>query len=238
MIYSLFFGGYYPINVESIILTSTNDNFNKIITALCYFDTLTSGMHDKYTKKRITGEHVKVLKGLFNYFSGDQTMRFNPYMLQTFQAFVKAKTSIKIHFTYFSDPEFTEPAIRELIINNTQQSEHVSRRTANDDANLLNPQILTVFTAIKTITLEATQGPSRGPQGCFTMSFLKLLSLIKNTSVQKVIIDEGGSYEKRWIMSLWNASSSELIEEYRKSNFDIQYVQTSSTTGEMMVTRK
>ena len=82
------------MRLESIIITENSKNYNKIITALSYFDLVISGGMDVVMKKRITKKHTELSINLFDYFSDNNTgkiIQFDQYLISTFQNYIQQK---------------------------------------------------------------------------------------------------------------------------------------------------
>ena len=197
------------------MITKTSKNLNIIVTALSYFDNIISGNYDYYTAKQITDKHVSMLLGLFIHsLNGDEgkEMEFDDYILSTFQTFIHHKTKIILDLSFMARDKYTNAKIRDFIMYPLRES--CEKRDENDKINLFKPCLLKIFKKVKAITLDITY---------FSISLVKLLSMIKCTSIQQVnvYLDDLKSSQE-WISSEWS-SSEMLINLYRESHFTIQY---------------
>ena len=190
-----------------------------IIIALSYFDSIISGNRDPYTSRQITDKHVSMLLGLFNHElnddDGGKEMQFDDYLLATFKTFIHHKAQIVLDYNDV-DYILTNSKIRDIIMYPMAKSKE--KRDGNDTINLFKPSILQIFTKVKSITLNISNGYE-----CWSISLVKLLSIIKDTSVQQVHVSLGSSKSlTEWIKSEWE-SSEKLTSLYKKSGFTIQY---------------
>lgn len=96
----LFFGGYLPINIESIRIMNTMENFEEMVRALNHLDAFLSG-DDLVDGYGITEKHVKIIQILFSKFlseSDKMDQRIDDdYMLSCFKCFLEYKKNIEIN---------------------------------------------------------------------------------------------------------------------------------------------
>ena len=95
------------------------------------------------------------------------------------------------------------------------------RRGEKDDTNLFTAQLLQIFDQVKSITMKTSCLVNE----CYTISLMKLLSMIENSSVETVRIEalafDGRKYRgnNSWLFLLWSASSMEITEKYKNKHF-------------------
>eukprot|EP01084_Bolivina_argentea_P191852 329488_1 len=60
----LLFGGFYPIQLQSVTIRNTKQNFEKVIYYLYYLDTILTG--GEQPKLEISKNYISVIKNLFS----------------------------------------------------------------------------------------------------------------------------------------------------------------------------
>ena len=240
----------------SIYKTKTNQNFGIIVGGLCYFDAITSGTYggsitdkqvsllrglialelsnDKITdndesKKSDEWSFGSFLNGLTNKKDNDQSnnnsmISFDPYIISTFRSFLKTKQDIVIDYLGL---ESEESNIIELIMYKFKEKRGFNvRLNDNGKRNLFKPELLQLFSNIKSITLLTNSGTYG--EGHRPLSMNLLLSMIQNVlSLQKVVVLSRGDpddqyWDGSWQTYIWKKSSSELIKRFEQSNYKIQ----------------
>ena len=222
----LFFGGFWYIKLESIYITKTNQNFKMIVTILSYFHSIISGAFNfEEISSQITDKHVSLLNGLFSYNldskKSNHEIEYDPYILSTFNSFTQSNKDMIINY-YNLDKE--NKSIVDLIMYQIEENDDY-KHLPNDSSftNLFKPQLLNIFTKTKSITLITNDefdifGNQR------SISMVALLSIINNTTLQKVLILSFGSNEsiQSWQTYLWSQSWSNLIHLYSASKYKVQ----------------
>eukprot|EP01083_Nonionella_stella_P109206 318183_1 len=90
----LFFGGLWPIQIQSIRIRSTKQNFKKIIQCLHYVDSLMTGGDVRKMTKTVTEDDVLMIECLMNGLlnMNQSKKRFDDYIDSTLNAFTRSKT--------------------------------------------------------------------------------------------------------------------------------------------------
>eukprot|EP01084_Bolivina_argentea_P265051 449145_1 len=103
----LFFGGRYAIQIQSIILMKTKNNFKNIIKSLWKFDAILSGHHLHDDEESITSKDVSIVSALIQYVLGDFSKnkildRLDKYIKDNWYLFTINKTQIvlSLHYMY------------------------------------------------------------------------------------------------------------------------------------------
>ena len=96
-------------------------------------------------------------------------------------------------------------------------------RDENDLTNMIKPQIIKLFKNLTHITIYTEHFDDRKKtEHRYIVSFLGLLSIIKNSTVQTVKICGEG-----WISKLWSSDHrDDIIDKYQKNGFDIIYIES------------
>ena len=226
-VYRLFMGGFWYIKVVSIYITKSHQNFSTIITALSVFDSMLSGaMTKNEVWKGISAKHVSVLKGLVNDSLGNKDgkgeVELDPYIKNTFKAFIQSKKSIILNQRYLSDEFEVNKDFRNLIMYKLERyKEHI---LPTDNTNLFRSELLTLFKKVTTITL-ITNHFLHDKIGIISMD--ALLLIIKNTSLERInilsFVQKNVSDCSSWISQMWNGLSLNMINKYKECGFKIEF---------------
>eukprot|EP01083_Nonionella_stella_P197028 724654_1 len=96
----LFFGGVWPIQIQSIRIRSTKQNFGTIIRCLQYLDTMVTG-GNMVGMKKVTKDDVFIIdcliNGILNQDGHVTEKRFDDYVHSTFDAFRSGKKQIVLN---------------------------------------------------------------------------------------------------------------------------------------------
>ena len=257
----LFFGGFWYIKLESIYVTKTSRNFNKIISALSYFDAMISGAQlqgyqikdeqfrllnnliefelsnyddtEDTTTNNKKMARIKTVKHVFttlfpkkhnnNNKMKDEMITFDPYIISIFKSFIKAKKDITINYHYLDDWRVNKNMVG-LIMHKMEKNKDYQITSSNDDKkNLFKPKLLRLFKNVKSVTLITNSVSDN--YGSYrlhrSLSIKVLLSMIKFSPLSNIFIFSYGS-SNSWQSYLWETSSYGLINEFKKSNYEIQ----------------
>ena len=223
----LFFGGFWYIKLESIYIQKTNRNFDTIVTALSYFDSIISGAwNNKSTTDLITDKHVSLLIDLFNQSLNDddnnnnqiiEQNEFDGYIKSSFECFIRNKVNIAINYSNLN--LCRNERMVHLIMHQLEESkDYKVMRDENDLINLFKSELLFVFKNVKIMTLITYKARP--------LSMLGLLNIIKNSLLQKIFILSAGNdpddeMYSSWQSYLWKSSSLELIAKYKTFGYNI-----------------
>ncbi len=194
-IFRVFVGGFLPIQIISVTLKNTNQNFKKIIYSVSYLDIIISGGNPGSIK--VSKDDVFVIKRLFD----NNKMRrvtFDTYIYNTFIAYTHSKKQIvlDLYWLYYANSE-----MRDLVMHKMSKGRDV--RVDNDVSNLFKSELLSIFKNVKTVIIRTT---NYNGDYWYTLSMICLLSLIESTSLDKIIIKAVTYWKDKynWIESLWN----------------------------------
>eukprot|EP01084_Bolivina_argentea_P207028 353320_1 len=214
----LFFGGFYPIKLVSVRIRNTKQNFEEFIYRLYYLDTCLTGGDQK--KLKINKNEISAIKHLFFKILKKPTKHsVDKYIYNTFLAFVQSKKQIilDLHKLYEANNPFIDILMHKI------NSDHIDFRDASDFTNLFGPNMLLIFKNVTTIIINTTD---KNGWYSYSLSMACLLSLIEESSIDKVIVKSITSEKqlrnercRNWILSLWN--TYDLIKFYKTKNYDI-----------------
>ncbi len=97
-IYRLYFGGHWPINIKTIRIRQTNENFCKFIRPLLYLDSLLNGA-DPYDVKgiNILLKDIQMILYLMEWKLGQKpNNKYPQYVFDTFKCFCNHKKQISL----------------------------------------------------------------------------------------------------------------------------------------------
>ena len=165
------------------------------------------------------------------------TTKFDDYVYSTFQCFVQNKQQIILDLDGLND---TNNKMRELIMYpldgaNLKKGEKEKKRDIADFINIFRSETFKILKNVKNVIIMTTDVTG---EISYSLSLSLLLSLIKSTSLEKVIVkattfngndsdlnEDDDEYdsdkEYNWIFSLWSSSSSIIKKEYDESNYII-----------------
>eukprot|EP01083_Nonionella_stella_P002765 7931_1 len=246
----LFFGGMYPIQIQSILIRSTKQNFEKFIRCLHYLDILVTGGNVSWMK--VTENDLFVISSLMNGTISDINQNeikrcFDDYIHSTFNAFTRSKKQIVLHLDELNDANRN---VTDLFMNRLSRriSYCEKKRRRDDFRNLCKAQLFQIFKNVKSVVFVTTQF-----QYSYSISMFGLLSLIKLVSLDKVILKAGRYYYSQqyyefvpssaadpntWIEKSWRRSSASLIKHYGHANYAIECVQVSKNEFQFVITSK
>eukprot|EP01084_Bolivina_argentea_P062913 114973_1 len=135
----IFCGGCFQMEVESIYVVDTKNNYEEIINAFYKFDAILSGQlmdpNDPVAKKDISVIR-SLIRCSLDYSS--YGVRFDQYMIDTFYLFVNSKTQIILNMEYIND--ITDSSFVDLIMYELQMHKHWEINDVPDNnVNLFRP---------------------------------------------------------------------------------------------------
>eukprot|EP01084_Bolivina_argentea_P202626 346180_1 len=97
----LYFGGHWWINIQTVIVRETNENFHDCILPLVYLDAVLNACYPRMLKEiPITKKHVKIVSHLMEWKLGhSQNKKFPQYIYDTFECFCKHKQQISLRLS-------------------------------------------------------------------------------------------------------------------------------------------
>eukprot|EP01083_Nonionella_stella_P151582 484505_1 len=145
----LFFGGAWPIKIQSIRIRATTQNFGRFIRCLHYLDTMVTG-GDMYGME-VSEDDLFIIKCLINgTVNGHGTeKRFDDYIYSTFDAFRSAKKQVVLSLY---DLDNANTNVRDLLMN------ALDRRDVRkeEETNLCKAKIFEIFKNVKRIVIVTT----------------------------------------------------------------------------------
>ena len=210
----LFFGGFKCIAIQSIRLMQNNKNFEQLIKILYCFDSITSGIDIDYELgKKITKSDVNILKHLFDIKCSKQDSRkYDGYIYQTYQCFIKHKQQIHINMWFIED---INEDMRNLIIHPIKNDYESVVRSCGDVTNLFRKKLLEIFHYATKIVFDLSSLSFR-----YRISLESLLSIIEKSSVEEIVLVLGKQEYYNKLCSIYPLSE-ELKERYNKANYNI-----------------
>ena len=217
----LFFGGYYLIQIESIRVIESRSNFQLIITALYYLDTILSGggSKDSIDLKMIKTKHIEIIQDLINGTRKNVNILNDKYIQETFSCFRDGKRSITLNIT--SVPHWKRE-IKDLIMYKIDEDWY-KQRDDGDMSNLFKRELIDTFPNLKELTIK-TNGRH------YTFSLSSLLSIITGSSLNKIILELAEQDYYNNIKKLYGISSM-LRRAYNSVNYEISDLEQNTGKG-------
>eukprot|EP01083_Nonionella_stella_P107089 309764_1 len=233
----LFFGAFWPIQIQSIRIRSTKQNFEKIIRSLLYLDVLVTGGRVSLAKT-MTAHDLFVIECLINgtLNPNETKKRFDDYIGSTFEAFTRSKKQIVLNLKMLdrANKQVTDLFMNPLDVRDLrfQDIEEIERED-DDLRNLCKPQVFEIFKNVQTVVFLTAD--SRGDS--YSISMSSLLSLMKLVSLDNVILRANRYRSHRtWIDDIWYNSSEELTNQYGDANYNIDFQKLSHFECQLMIT--
>ena len=230
----LFFAGWEFMNISSIRIIETNHNYKTTISALGRLDNFLSSKLGSFPA---TAGYGKELRELFNYSLNSKKVdsSMDDYIYDSFDRFVSHKEEIFLESTQMEeikDEVFSKLVIYESMCKKEFESiqaidyNEIIQRNQNDYTNLFHPQILKIFCNVKKLKIR-TNSPCK-PFNTYTISIIALLKIIKETSLNKVIVESFIVNGNSWLNVLWNENlfknyKNEVMTFCDKCGFDIKF---------------
>eukprot|EP01083_Nonionella_stella_P046156 123573_1 len=230
----LFFGGLWPIQIQSIRIRSTKQNFAMFIRCLHYLDTLVTG-GEMYDMEAATGDDVFIIESLMNDLlnTKETKKQFDDYIHSTFDAFTRSKKQIVLNLDQLN--EYANKKVLDLFLNTLDQrdvrKEEEMKRECDDLRNLWKPQIFEIFKNVKSVVVMTTYDSVS-----YSISMDALLSLIKLASLDNVTL-KARAYKdnKTWIEDVWCNASETLIKQYGDANYNIEFQKVSDKERQFVI---
>ena len=106
ILFRLFFGSKWPLNVSSILIVSTSSNLSKVITPLTILDNILNNNVDISNQISNNMGDFNVLSSLFSFVLSSK--KESKYIYKTFNVFRNKKTEIKIHIDHLNEHCFNK----------------------------------------------------------------------------------------------------------------------------------
>eukprot|EP01083_Nonionella_stella_P283729 965660_1 len=137
----LFFGGAWPIQIQSIRIRSTTQNFETFVHSLWYLDIFLTGGTMNWLEKVTEGE-VFILECLMNGLvnTKETKKQFDEYIHSTFAAFTQSKKQIVLNLNQlnYANKKVTDLFMNALDKRDVRKEEEM-KRECDDLRNLWKP---------------------------------------------------------------------------------------------------
>ena len=200
--------------------------FHDITKAITYLDNMLSGAYMYASQhEQVTEEMVSKLKSLFDYYLKKKTKTKHPkYIYSAFTCFVKHKTHIQLDMWNLSR---YNKQMRNLIMYSVDESDYddkheyiIKKREEGDFNNLFRPEVLQIFTTVKTMTIDTHDGYEYNNK--YTFSLFSLFRLIETSALEKVLVI-GGQWLDWNSQQYWKQETKELIQQtVNKAGYNIK----------------
>ena len=192
----------------------TSKNFEKLIKILYCFDSITSGQWvDDKLWNNMTKSDVNILSHLFDiYCSKEHNRKYDGYIYQTYQCFIKHKQQIHIRLYYIDD---INEDMRNLIMHPMEDDDKSIGRICGDVTNLFRKKLLEIFHYATKIVFDLSDY-----NYVYRISLESLLSIIEKSSVEEIVLVLGYQSDYNKLCSIYPLSE-ELKERYNKAKYNI-----------------
>eukprot|EP01084_Bolivina_argentea_P084136 152252_1 len=212
----LFIGGQYPIAVTSVKVG--NENFEDFIRVYYILDTGLSGGFQYMSNFGLSNSELNMINVIIMDVMGIKKSNYNEYAVQTFNLMRYAKKQIVLSL----EPINRDESVKHLMMDKMEKRNHQEEkmRQHNDNTNLFRKDLLQIFPNVETLTISTTSAVGRTS---YSISLMSLLSLIKTSALQKVIVkaDSERVTKYNWIDKLWVSKHVALQKTFIKQGYII-----------------
>ena len=205
--------------------------FNRVINAIFALDCLLTGQN---MPMKLSIKHVQKVAVLMENAIDPKGMKFNNYLYETFQSYIKSKTSIIIDLAWL-DHESTSKQIAKIIMNTVEEGDVY--RVAGDMTNLFKVEMLKIFTNVKIIRMVLCD-----EDDIYVVSLESLLGVIKFFQLDKIILVVGEYYYAEDEDLYWKECvdrikqlypiTTELEKRYDEQNYRIKIKHKTGTENQ------
>eukprot|EP01083_Nonionella_stella_P112894 332571_1 len=227
----LFMGGHYRIQIESVRTISNPRNFEVFFSALCKFNLMFNGDHSNELSRK---EKVIICRLIEWILEGKDAGKIDPYVLDTFQAFVQEKAHIVFNYPHIH--AFNDAVLNNIIFHPMRMTEEV-KPTNTENINIFKKDLFRIFKNVNNIELYTT-APNGYPGSEYALSLSALLNEFEMKQwkqLKQVIVKAAHFYGKggasSWISAAWHKSCKTLQKEYRKKGVSIRYAMETNVMG-------
>lgn len=213
------------LNITSIRMIKTKDNYAGIISAMTLIDNIISGT---LLAKGSYDKQATILKHLIMDDENDKN-KFTPFIYSTWDWFVKNQKKIKINLWDLKLRFKDDDKLFDILFMNGYNTQNLENKSGNysihkNGENLLNKRVIDMFCNVKLIEFEWVQSKAFDKR-YWSFSLFKLLELIKDTKIERIKLygDCSGYKDSSWLSYLWKKSKKELINKYRNEGFKIKF---------------
>ena len=203
--------------MRSIRIIEDRSNLQEQIEAITIFDEMLT--HINPPKISEDNGYTSIIKDIIQS-TKDKDNRFHPYIHDTFKCFVDNKKFVNVNINFLM-LNVKDKELLQLIV---PLPKEVTRKEYESDIsfwidkenqeNIINADTIELFENLKTIHIDTNW--------YYPFSLVSLLSIIKGTSIEKVIIIIGSGYQQLFD-SLCSASEyKDIKEEYKKEQYEIR----------------
>ena len=237
--HSVFIGGYWPLQIESVLIMKSNHNLQKIITALWALDQLVSGQ-----MVHVQGISVSLLCELVSLCVFQESkFEFDEYIVSTFNHFVQNKHTLILDLYNLDESDNKE--LVEFVMNEMKQQN--TKKTALDlsvcvsekeESNLCGERLLSIFNHAHTLTLITRSFYDHQ----YSFSWWSLLRLLCKSSITTVVVKARGN--KSWLAS-WFEGDDEYLSEreriekaYKENQFEFGPFKKEGEYGQCVIKKQ
>jgi len=228
----LFFGGYYPINVQGVKLMKTKQNFEDVLLEMCELDKMLNGGYSEQE------EFVTLLPLL----SGASAPEIDAYVAGTFGRYRKAKTMLNLNLHELAERVLHKGVLvwmMHTLIKTSFEEEKAATvsgivRSDLDKCNLPRRQLFDTFPNCKELVISTTDeyGGCNKYGAMYSFSLLSFLEVVKSSELVKIVIkanipdlSEQEQYgDKCWLDIFWmDKEKKRSVEEaYQAQGYSIK----------------
>lgn len=233
----LFFGSgtkqNSPLNISSILIVKTNNNFRDVIKAITLFDNIVSFYASSNLKKTIASDLLLKSRPIISHLLYDEDRtKLDPFIYSCWNSLIQNKTEIKINpwklNKKYGSNDTGKQFLSVVFGNDWKYIKNESKDDIEyfipDQGSSTNMLPFDMFTNLKKITIEMTQCVNE----YWPFSIPTLLKLILNNKnkIEKVYIDVLRKHLKTstsWISFVYDQQKEYIVTECEKSNLKVEF---------------
>eukprot|EP01084_Bolivina_argentea_P220681 373956_1 len=221
----LFFGGFLRVQIESVRIKNTRQNFEEFVHSLYYLDLALSGGQQMNIKA--TKHDISVITNLFSTFMNKGVaMQLDKYIYRSFAAYVQRKTQIVLDLhdlCEYGHKQITHLLVPSFHKRKLHDGDIEFVRSDTDCSNILSTKMLSIFRNVNTVIVKSTGEILENDHKyhSYSLSMILLLSSIETASLDKVVVKAetlGIKFRSNWIEGLWKwrHHRERITESYAK----------------------
>ena len=148
----LFMGGRYMLQLETVRIVETKNNYCRFLRAFHLFDCMLSGDWPRPSTKA-KKEDIRILSGAVSGYLGIKSNDYHPFINDTFRHFCARKTQVVLSFEEMDDWIQNE-AFVSLIMNPVKEQKY--QEISDNDTNLIKPVLFELFRNVHELAMHTT----------------------------------------------------------------------------------
>ena len=211
----LFMGGRNSMQLESVRIVETKDNYRRFLRAFYKFDGMLSGL--PLHKFNVRASDARMVSGCMSHFLGIKSNGYPSFVHDTFRLFCARKTHIALNlfniynFTSYSTSMFKSTKCVDFmsLIMNEMKKGRKAADVSDNDINLVKPVLFELFRNVREVHINADT-PCDSNIGGFAFNVQRLLAYDLSEALKVVIINGN---DGDWLKDMLTGSVKQAIAD-------------------------